>query len=88
MNNKQTEKFKRLWTQLEEVDALCRADQAKNKGNIYHAMVADLKGLNITVGEAYKVVAADPKKDFYEVFLDLLEKKVKIAQIMTSRWFE
>lgn len=87
MNNKQTDKFKRLWTQLEELDALCRADQAKNKGNVYHAMVADLKGLNITIGEAYKISEAH-KKDFYDVFLDLLEKKVKIATVMTSRWFE
>lgn len=86
MNEEQQTKFKSLWSQIEELDDAARAYQKDTKKNQYHAMVADLKGLNITIGEAYKIASAE-KVDFYEVFLDLLEKKVQIATLMVSRWY-
>lgn len=91
MNDEQQKKFKALWTELEGLDAEARANQLDKK-NPYHSMISDIKSLSILASESYKhyldVKQRNATADYYDVLLDLLEKKVRIATVMATRWYE
>lgn len=91
MNEEQQQRFKSLWKQLEELDDAARANQLSKK-NQYHSMISDIKSLSIGLSEAYKHYLDAKQRnaavDFYDVFLDLLDKKVRVATILVTSWYE
>ena len=91
MNEEQKQRFKTLWNDLEDLDQAARGIQLA-KNNRFHSMISDAKSASILVSETYKhyldAKARDPTVDFYDVMLDLLEKKVAVLTVMASRWWE
>jgi vancomycin resistance protein YoaR len=91
MNETQTAKFKALITDLESLDDECRTHQKSLKNNPYHAMISDAKSVSILVSESYKhyldAKRTNASVEFYDVMIDLLERKVKVLAVMVGRWF-